>query len=155
MRQTVEILMAATMSRQTIYARVVDCELPHNQAMELLASLALHNGKDIRIVIDRKRKPMSNPMHAYYRDYVLPTVHNHYLDKGYNVTKEQVHKLLKETYGPDEDIGVEEPIFRKKQSMSEYTNDESIQFMKDLRQSFAGLHYLDIGEPNEHLTGRM
>jgi hypothetical protein len=143
------------MSKQTIYATVIDCELAHQPAMELLASLAFHNGKDIRITIERKRKPMSNPMHAYYRDYVLPTVYNHYLDKGINITIGQVHKCLKETYGPDENVGIEEPVFRKKQSMSEYTKEESIKFMDDLRQSFAELHYLDIGEPNEHLQGRL
>jgi len=133
-----------------IYAKVTNGQLNDEAELSFLAELAYHDGKDVCIDISRKRLKISNEMHAYYRDYVLPLITSHYRERGYNVTQAQVHKELKELFGPDEDIGIIEPIFRKKQSMGQYSRPESVQFIKDLQQTFAA-EGLYIEDPNEHL----
>lgn len=134
-----------------IYARIENGQLPDHAELAFIAELAHHSGKDVAITIDRKRMKISNEMHAYYREVVLPIVTEHYRDRGYKVTQAQVHKELKQIFGPDEDIGIIEPIFRKKQSMADYTKPESVQFIQDLQEAFAN-EGLYIPDPNQHLT---
>jgi len=133
-----------------IYSKIENGQLSDNAELSFLAELASHEGKDICITVDRKRLKISNEMHAYYREVVLPVVAQHYLDRGYKVTQAQVHKELKQLFGPDEDVGILEPVFKKKASMADYTKPESVQFIDDIKQAFAS-EGVYIQDPNEHL----
>lgn len=133
-----------------IYAHIENGQLPDHAELAFIAEIAHHDGKDIAITVERKKLKISNEMHAYYREVVLPTVAQHYLDRGYKVTQAQVHKELKQLFGPDEDVGILEPVFKKKASMADYTKSESVQFIEDIKQAFAS-EGVYIQDPNEHL----
>lgn len=122
-------------------------KVPHPYIGMLQDELRKHGGKWIEIEVTAGK--ITNEMHAYYRAVVLPMIYQHYRDNGYQVTEEQVHRNLKKFYGPNEDIGIEEPVWTAKESMADYTKEESVKFMEDIKRGFAEDLY--IPDPNQHL----
>ncbi len=85
------------MKRVEIYSRVTGGKL--EKQAELNEALKAHEGKDVRITLERKRKRRSLNQNAYYFGVVLPAVCELLTDYGNDVDIEETHYFLKAEVG--------------------------------------------------------
>lgn len=87
------------MARNTIYATVKDGHLNDSAELELLATFATHEGKQIGITVERKRKKRSLSQNAYYWGVVIPPIQALLNEYGNDVDEEETHGFLREHIG--------------------------------------------------------
>lgn len=82
-----------------IFARINNGHLPDAAELQLIAELAHHDGKDICITVERKRKKRSLSQNAYYWGVVIPICRKILEEYGNEVDDEETHSFLKEHVG--------------------------------------------------------
>ncbi len=82
-----------------IYTKVTNGHMSDQAELSFLAELAHHDGKDICITVERKRKKRSLNQNAYYWSVVIPAVRRLLEEYGNEVDDEETHSFLKEHVG--------------------------------------------------------
>jgi hypothetical protein len=82
-----------------IYSHIVNGHLSDGAELQFLAELSHHEGKDICITVERKRKKRSLNQNAYYWKVVIPIVRAMLEDYGNELDDEETHSFLKEHVG--------------------------------------------------------
>jgi len=82
-----------------IYDHIVNGQLSDSAEVQFLAELAHHDGKDICITVERKRKKRSLNQNQYYWGVVVPACKQILVEYGNDVDDEEVHSFLKEHVG--------------------------------------------------------
>lgn len=138
--------------KRAIYAKVKDCELAGNAYFEFVASLAEHDGKDIVITIDRKRKKRSQSINSYYWGVVIPAVMGILTEYGNDVDEEDTHTFCKEHIGKltGSVVGPKgNRLAITKSSASLETTEFRAYLDRIIR--WAATENVFIADPNEHL----
>lgn len=135
-----------------IYAKVSAGQLDDVAELRFLAELAYHEGKDVRIRIERKRKRRSLSQNAYYFGVVIPMVRQLLLDYGNEVDDEETHAFLKEHVGKltTSVVGKSGRRMAITKSSASLTTAEFEEYLLRVRK-FAAQEGVQIPEPNEHL----
>ena len=82
-----------------IYTTVKDSDISNEAWVALSAEFAHHDGKDICITVERKRKKRSLNQNAYYWSVVIPLIRAKLEEYGNEVDDEETHSFLKEHVG--------------------------------------------------------
>ena len=136
------------------FGRVNNGQLHIIHRKEFDRELYILDGKDVEIIIRRKRKIRSLSQNAYYHAVVCGMIQQRLIElwgeKG--ITKEQVHELLKRECHKieitDKNSG---NIITLSGSTTEMTTVEFMEYIEKCRQwAFQNLD-IDIPEPNEQV----
>jgi hypothetical protein len=82
-----------------IFTKVTNGQLGDTAELQFLAELAHHEGKDICVTVERKRKKRSLNQNSYYWGIVIPLVRKLLEEYGNEVDDEETHSFLKEHVG--------------------------------------------------------
>jgi len=82
-----------------IYTRITNGKMEPTTAQLLIAELANHEGKDIAITVERKRKKRSLNQNQYYWGVVVPIIRQMLEEYGNELDDEETHSFLKEHVG--------------------------------------------------------
>lgn len=137
------------MSKQTIYGKVIDCELNEQAAMDFIAALAFHNDKDICITVERKRKRRSLNQNDFMHGPFFDSLHAMFLEFGNDYDMDLVKSIFKKQFGVKKLItlpdGQEEYI---EISTRGYDTKQCEDSMERARRRYA--EFWQLPYPNEH-----
>lgn len=135
------------MAKLEVFGRVINGKLSLMARDRLVDAIRKHDGKDIRIVIERKRKQRTTPQLRYYYGYCLPLLMAYFNDCGYEYSKEELDAFLRiHVLKISKNIlGVWVPDHSSKLSAAEM--EERFIWLR----KWAVEAGCDIGEPGEHL----
>ena len=108
----------------TLQARVLDGLLHFVNPNFAVDMFSKFEGKEIEIVIlDKSDYKTKNGLFKYYYGYVLEAALNGYLELGFNLNKEAVDDIFKQTFATSvyyDQYGREREYTRNKSSMNKY-----------------------------------
>lgn len=119
----------------------------------LLAELVRHEGKDIAITLDRKRKKRSLNQNQYYWGVVVPIIRAMLEEYGNELDDEETHSFLKEHVGKltssvVDSVGRRVAVVK---SSAALTTAEFEAYLLRVT-AWAAQEGIIIPAPNEHLT---
>lgn len=82
-----------------IYSHIQNGQLSDGAELQFLAELSHHDGKDICVTVERKRKKRSLNQNQYYWGVVIPIIRNVLEEYGNEVDDEETHSFLKDHVG--------------------------------------------------------
>ena len=109
-----------------------------------------NEGKNIEVVIKRKRAKRSDRQNRYYWGVVIPIVHGEFRNLGHNLNPEEVHFFLKQKFNykmvcsPDGELIGEVP-----KSTAELNKHEFMEYIDKVIQWAAEILNITIPQPNE------
>ena len=112
-----------------------------------------HEGKDITITVERKRKTRSNPQNRYYWSVIVELIRLGLKDSwGERKTREEVHEFLKARFNFTEHVNEETgEIIKIGKSTTENTTVEQEEYHEDCRQFALEWLGVQIALPNEEI----
>lgn len=130
--------------RQRIFATVKEAQLNEEADLQLMATIAQHEGKQIVITLERGRKKRSLGQNAFFHGPFLMGCQEMFLEAGSELSVDMVKECLKRKFGlkipvkmPD---GSEE---HEPKSTADYTTSEIEDFMDKIR-AWAGAFGYDL-----------
>lgn len=136
-----------------IYSRVTNGQLSDEAELAFIAELAHHDGKDICLTVERKRKKRSLNQNAYYFGVVIPLIRKMLEEYGNDVDDEETHSFLKEHVGKltgsvVDSVGRRVAITKSSATLS------TAEFENYLLRvtAWAAQEGVVIPAPNEHIT---
>lgn len=135
-----------------IYTTVTGGRLHPAGRDTLIAEFNRHEGKDICITVERKRKKRSLNQNQYYWGVVIPACKKILEEYGNDVDDEEVHSFLKEHVGKLTGSVIDGKGRRAitKSSASLSTTEFEQYIMRII--VWAATEHVIIPSPNEHLT---
>ena len=134
-----------------IYARIENGQLPDHAELAFIAELAHHEGKDICVTVERKRKKRSLNQNAFMHGPFFDALHAMFEDFGHEYDKAMVKAIFKKQFGvkalidlPD---GSQELV---EISTADYSTTQCEEAMEKCRRRYA--EYWQLPFPNENLT---
>ena len=136
----------------TIISKVIEGKLARNRK-SLANSLKEHEGKEIVITIERKRKKHSDMQRGYYFGVIVSMVRNAIFESwGDKLDSNEVHEILKLNCNwierPNKETG---EFIRIAQSIKQHTTTEQEEFHEDCRKWAKEWFNIDIPLPNEQI----
>ncbi len=126
--------------------KVTDRLRIYNRA-EFDKDILLFNGKEVTIIIEKKKRSRSLEQNSYYWGVVVPLVREGLLDVGYKVGVEETHELMKDKFALKEHVNENTgEVLESKQSTSTMTTMEFMGYISDIQQW--GAEYLSINIPD-------
>ena len=121
---------------------------------QIRRELEYHEGKRVRITIERYYKKRSNPQNAYYHGCVIAEIRDCFLDKwGEIITHKAAHEFcLTNFFGEEHVIEETSEVIRLSGSSSGHTTVEFEEKMDEIRQWFELNMDWMIPLPNEQLS---
>lgn len=119
-----------------------------NRIQQLIESF---EGKEVEVIVRRKRKHRSNPQNRYYWAVVVPIIREGIMDSwGDNYSKEKTHDLLKAEFlydeKPNEETGEFIRIIKSTKECSTTEMMEYIEECKKFATEWFGVSIPDAGE---------
>jgi hypothetical protein len=136
----------------TIMSKVVDGKLARNRK-SLVNSLSEHEGKEIVITIERKRKKHSDLQRGYYFGVIVALVKEAiFISWGDKLDSNEVHEILKTNCNwierPNKQTG---EFIRIAGSIKQHTTSEQEDYHTECRQWAKEWFNIDIPLPNEQV----
>ena len=137
-----------------IFSHVNNGELSDYAQLQFLAELSHHDGKDVCITIERKRKKRSLNQNHFYWGVVIPHVRYILESYGNEVDDDETHSFLKQHVGKlrTSVIGGKGNRLDVLKSSAQLTTAEFEEYILKVR-AWSATEGVQIPEPNEHLTG--
>lgn len=134
--------------RGYIYSHVTDGQLSDCAQVELMAAIAYHDGKDIAIRVERKRKKRSLNQNAFMHGPFFDALHAMFEEFGHEYDMTMVKAIFKKQFGVKQLVklpdGTEELI---EKSTAEYDTKECEDCMEKARRRYA--EYWQLPYPHE------
>ena len=113
--------------------------------------IRMFSGKEIRVIIEKKRKSRSIQQNSYYWGVVIPITRQGLLDVGYKLSREETHDFLKEKFIKKEIINEEtgEILGEVTQHTPDLTTSEFMDYIADIQQWAAEFLNIEIPDPGE------
>lgn len=87
--------------------KIINGKLTLNNQKAFIKDLALLNGLEVMVTVEKKKKKRSNPQNRYYHGCVIPSIKHAMEAKGFFVqSSEIVHELMKVKFLKGEIINV-------------------------------------------------
>jgi hypothetical protein len=135
-----------------IKSKVVDGNLTRNRKF-LVNCLKDHEGKEIVITIERKRKKHSDLQRGYYFGVIVSLIREAiFIEWGEKMDSNEVHELLKTNCNWKEQANKRTgEIIRVAGSIKQHTTSEQEEFHEDCRRWAKEWFNIDIPLPNEQI----
>lgn len=136
----------------TIISKVVDGKLTRNRK-SLVNALSEHEGKEIVLTIERKRKKHSDNQRGYYFGVIVGLIREAVFNEwGEKMDSNEVHELLKTNCNYVEKINKETgEIIRVAGSIKQHTTSEQEDYHETCRRWAKEWFNIDIPLPNEQM----
>lgn len=137
-----------------IYTRITNGQLPDYAEVALAAEIATHEGKDVCITVERKRKKRSLNQNAFMHGPFFESLHAMFFEFGNDYDMDLVKAIFKKQFGvkslvtmPD---GAQELV---EVSTADYTAAQCEECMEKARRRYA--EFWQLPYPMEHLEPPM
>lgn len=137
----------------SIFSKVVNGNLQRNKA-KILQAIKSFDGKEIEIIIKRKRKSRSNPQNAYYFGVIIPITQRAINDEWGEIWSiQKTHEFLKNMFLYEEKTNHEtSEIIKIPKSTTENSTLEQEMYHTQIRNFLLEWFNVDIPLPNEHIN---
>lgn len=127
--------------------------LQRNKA-KILQAIKSFDGKEIEIIIKRKRKSRSNPQNAYYFGVIIPITQRAINDEWGEIWSiQKTHEFLKNMFLYEEKTNHEtSEIIKIPKSTTENSTLEQEMYHTQIRNFLLEWFNVDIPLPNEHIN---
>jgi hypothetical protein len=136
-----------------IESKVLNGKLEKNRELlsDVIKSL---EGKDIVIIIEKKRKKRSNPQNSFYHGVVIPLMkQGFYNSLGEHVGTDEIHTFLKNRFLFKEIVNEQNAeIIKMPQSTTELTTIQFEEYLDKIREFSTEFLGIQIPLPNDTLT---
>lgn len=137
----------------TAFALVQDQTLAFRSYGKLQTELLALEGKEVEVSIRKKRAYRSSPQNRYYHGCVIPALRYAMEAKGYIVSKEDVHELLKYKFLKGELISISTgEVIPTIGSTTKLTKSDFMDYITQIQAYAAAEYDCIIPEPNENLS---
>ena len=113
--------------------------------------LLCYDGKEVEILIRKKRKYRSNHQNRFYWGCVIPIVKSLINDAGHTFTNQQIHELLKLRYLKIDHHLRDGEFFTEVKSTRDLTTTEFMEYIMMIQKLTAEIFGVYIADPNEQL----
>ena len=137
----------------SIFSKVVNGNLQRNKA-KILQAIKSFDGKEIEIIIKRKRKSRSNPQNAYYFGVIIPITQRAISDEWGEIWSiQKTHEFLKNMFLFEERTNHDtSEIIKIPKSTTENSTLEQEMYHTQIRNFLLEWFNVDIPLPNEHIN---
>lgn len=137
----------------SIFSKVVNGNLQRNKA-KILQAIKSFDGKEIEIIIKRKRKSRSNPQNAYYFGVIIPITQRAINDEWGEIWSiQKTHEFLKNMFLFEERTNHDtSEIIKIPKSTTENSTLEQEMYHTQIRNFLLEWFNVDIPLPNEHIN---
>lgn len=119
---------------------------------KLQSELTAFEGKEVEVSIRRKKKYRSSPQNRYYHGVVIPSLRYAMEAKGYVVSKDEVHELLKHKFLKGQIVNIATgEIIDTIGSTTKLSTSDFMDFITQIQAYAAEKFECIIPEPNESL----
>lgn len=133
----------------SIHSRVEGGRLKTNRAA-LSRALADFEGKDVTIIIAKKKKTRSNEQNRFYWGALLPIVQSAFRDAGHILTQEETHLMLRAKFlNVALPIGEDGLFIDHIRSTTDLSTTDFMEYIENIRHWCADNLGVHIPEPNE------
>lgn len=141
------------MNKISIFSKVVNGNLQRNRA-KILQAIKSFDGKEIEIIIKRKRKSRSNPQNAYYFGVIIPITQRAINDEWGEIWSiQKTHEFLKNMFLFEERTNHDtSEIIKIPKSTTENSTLEQEMYHTQIRNFLLEWFNVDIPLPNEHIN---
>jgi len=141
------------MNKISIFSKVVNGNLQRNKA-KILQAIKSFDGKEIEIIIKRKRKSRSNPQNAYYFGVIIPITQRAINDEWGEIWSiQKTHEFLKNMFLYEERTNHDtSEIIKIPKSTTENSTLEQEMYHTQIRNFLLEWFNVDIPLPNEHIN---
>jgi len=131
----------------------VNGNLQRNKA-KILQAIKSFDGKEIEIIIKRKRKSRSNPQNAYYFGVIIPITQRAISDEWGEIWSiQKTHEFLKNMFLFEERTNHDtSEIIKIPKSTTENSTLEQEMYHTQIRNFLLEWFNVDIPLPNEHIN---
>lgn len=137
----------------TSFARVENHALCFRSYGKLQSELQLFEGKEVEVTIRKKRMYRGNPVNRYYWSGVLGTIQSELQRRGFSITKEKVHELMKFKFLKAEIISTQTgEVIETLGSTTKLTNSEFSDYISQIKEYCARVYQFEIPEANSQLN---
>lgn len=141
------------MNKISIFSKVVNGNLQRNKA-KILQAIKSFDGKEIEIIIKRKRKSRSNPQNAYYFGVIIPITQRAINDEWGEIWSiQKTHEFLKNMFLYEERTNHDtSEIIKIPKSTTENSTLEQEMYHTQIRNFLLEWFNVNIPLPNEHIN---
>ena len=141
------------MNKISIFSKVVNGNLQRNKA-KILQAIKSFDGKEIEIIIKRKRKSRSNPQNAYYFGVIIPITQRAINDEWGEIWSiQKTHEFLKNMFLFEERTNHDtSEIIKIPKSTTENSTLEQEMYHTQIRNFLLEWFNVNIPLPNEHIN---
>ena len=133
--------------------KVVDGRLKIVRESDFKEAVRSFDGKEVQIVIEKKKKARSLLQNAYYFAVCIPMVREGLKDTGWKLSKEDTHEFLKDKFLFKEVVNENTGELKNiKIGSSELTTVQFMDYIADIQQFASEYLSINIPEPGEQLT---
>lgn len=123
----------------------------HNRA-RFIEEVKGFTGKEVEIIVQRKRRLRSIPLNRYYWGVVVKMLRDRLEELGHEVSLEIVHDFLKSRFNYKEFVNEKTgEVFALPQTTTQMTNTEFMMYMEKVKVFAASVLDLSIPDPNEQV----
>jgi hypothetical protein len=131
-----------------IYTRITNGQLGDTAELQFLAELAHHEGKDICVTVERKRKKRSLNQNAFMHGPFFESLHEMFREFGNDYDMDLVKAIFKKQFGVKKLVALPDGSQELVEvSTAEYTTTECEECMEKARRRYAEFWQLPF--PNE------
>ena len=139
------------MEKLVVVSKVYDGKLSGYASETLREFISSNNGKNLEIVVKRKRAKRSNAQNKFYWGAVIPIIQAAFKDLGTRLNPEEVHFFLKQKFNYKTLVSVDgELIGEIPQSTAELNKLEFMEYIDKITQWSAEILNIQIPEPKHY-----
>lgn len=137
----------------TAFALVKSQSLCFRSYGKLQSQLVAFEGKEVEVEIRKKKRYRSNPQNRFYWGVVIPSIKYAMESKGFIVTKDQIHELLKFKFLKGEIISVATgEVIPTLGSTTNLSTSDFMDYITQIQVYAASELDCIIPEPNESMS---
>ena len=135
------------------FGKVVDGRLKIIRESDFNEAVRSFDGKEVQLVIEKKKKALSLLQNNYWWGVVIPMVQQGFLDTGWKLSKLETHEELLRFFSFDEKVNENTGEVRRfRKGSSELSTSAFMDLIAEVQQFASEYLSINIPEPGEQLT---
>ena len=135
------------------FGKVVDGRLKIIRESDFKEAVRSFDGKEVQLVIEKKKKARSLLQNNYWWGVVIPMVQQGFLDTGWKLSKLETHEELLRFFSFDEKVNENTGEVRRfRKGSSELSTSAFMDLIAEVQQFASEYLSINIPEPGEQLT---
>ena len=135
------------------FGKVVDGRLKIIRESDFKEAVRSFDGKEVQLVIEKKKKARSLLQNNYWWGVVIPMVQQGFLDTGWKLSKLETHEELLRFFSFDEKVNENTGEVRRfRKGSSELSTSAFMDLIAEVQQFASEYLSINIPDPGEQLT---